>query len=125
MLTNIKAQIDNSLQFGWKKDDLLVVTNFPFVYKNIGSIQLKLNKNCLTGSKLFAINELFKFDIINEEVWCHDLDAWQVSEFNFPKFKDIGIAFYSTDKINVGSVFYKKNRHWKRCLKGNIKKGQL
>lgn len=40
-------------------------------------------------------------------VWSHDLDAWQNAPFEEPEIKDIGIARYSNDKFNGGSVFWK------------------
>ena len=29
-----KIQIDNSLDLGWKKEDILLVTNFPYEYND-------------------------------------------------------------------------------------------
>ena len=33
-----KLQIDNSLELGWKKEDMLFVTSFPYEYRGIKSI---------------------------------------------------------------------------------------
>jgi hypothetical protein len=106
----LNAQMENSLEMGWSPEKILVVTNFMFVQKNSAIRRLllpDLNKDCLTGSKMFAMRELFRLDMINEEVWIHDLDAWQNIPFDFPEFKDVGIAEYSRPKYNGGSVFYK------------------
>lgn len=101
----LKAQIENSLSLGWKPEDLWVVTNFPFSFMGINAFHLPLNTMCLTGSKMFALRELFKANMINDVVWIHDLDAWQCVEFSPPDFKDIGVASYSRPKFNGGSVF--------------------
>jgi hypothetical protein len=103
---NVIVQIENSLQLGWDKKDLWIITNFPFIYNHIGAIQLNLNTNCLTGSKIFAMRELFRLNAIDSPVWIHDLDAWQNENFSFPKIKHAGLAEYSKPKFNGGSMFY-------------------
>jgi len=107
--TELKAQIDNSLELGWDPKDLWVVTNFSFCHNGIGSFSLPLNEKCLTGSKSFAMRELFKAGMVTDNIWIHDLDAWQCVPFKMPKIKDVGIANYSRPKYNGGSVFYTPN----------------
>jgi len=102
----LSAQIENSLNMGWNQKDIWVVSNFSFAYMGVGAFFLPLNSDCLTGSKSFAMRELFWHDMIQEDVWVHDLDAWQCVPFEFPQFKDVGIAQYSRPKYNGGSVFY-------------------
>lgn len=106
LCTNLQCQIANSESLG-NLDDLLVITNFPFRYLDENSIQLDLNKDCLTGSKLFALRELFNRNLIQSSTWIHDLDVWQVMDFDEPKFKDIGLCEYSRPKFNGGSLFIK------------------
>lgn len=103
----LMVQIENSLRFGWNPQDLIVVTNFVFEHRGITSINLNLNEQCLTGSKVFAMNELFKYGLVDDVIWAHDLDAWQNDYFECPHFLDVGIAEYSRPKYNGGSVFYK------------------
>ena len=105
LTTELKAQIENSLALGWDPDDLWVITNFPFEFMGIKAFHLPLNTTCLTGSKMFALRELFKAHMIDEVVWMHDLDAWQCVEIEQPTFADIGVASYSRPKFNGGSVF--------------------
>lgn len=105
----LKAQIENSLQLKWNPKDIWVVTNFAFSYMGIGAFYLPLNQNCLTGSKSFVMRELFRAGMMNDDVWIHDLDAWQCVEFDCPEFLDVGIANYSRPKYNGGSVFYSPN----------------
>jgi hypothetical protein len=106
LLKELRVQIDNHLELGWNPKDLWVITNFPFVHNNIGAIQLPLNSNCLTGSKVFAMRSLFRHKMINDNIWIHDLDAWQNVKFDFPKIKHAGLAEYSRPKFNGGSMFY-------------------
>jgi len=108
---NICAQLENSLQIGWKPEDILLVTNFEFSFKGIKPVRFDLNESCLTGSKIFALKALFDNGMINEETWAHDLDCWQTVSFDFPEFKDIGIATYSSSKFNGGSVFVRPESH--------------
>jgi hypothetical protein len=103
---DLKAQIDNSLQLGWDVTNFLVLTNFDFEYLNIKSTQINLNKNCLTGSKLFAMREIFKLNMVDDNIWIHDLDAWQNDVFEFPDIEYCGLCEYSKPKFNGGSMFY-------------------
>ena len=104
----LKAQIENSLQVGWKSEDIILATNFDYEFMGVKSIklpQLDQNKFCLTGSKMFAIATLLKET--TETIWAHDLDCWQNAPFECPEFKDVGICTYSTSKLNGGSIFWK------------------
>lgn len=103
----IKAQIDNSIAVGWDIEDIMLVTNFNYEYRGIKSTNIPLNDFCMTGSKTFAILELFKQKLVDGPVWIHDLDVWQNEWFDLPQFTDIGICTYSTPKFNGGSVFYR------------------
>lgn len=107
LIDELKIQIENSLELGWNPKDIWVVTNFPFSHMNIGSIQLPLNTDCLTGSKMFAMRSLFRHGMVNDNIWIHDLDAWQTARFDFPDIKDVGLAEYSLPKFNGGSMFYR------------------
>jgi hypothetical protein len=101
----LRAQIDNSLDLGWKRTDLIVVANFNFQYANVRALVCDMNTLCVTGSKMFAVNELYKRRQVLEPVWLHDLDAWQNTWFWCPAFVDVGICEYSRPKFNGGSVF--------------------
>jgi hypothetical protein len=103
----IKAQIDNSIELGWEKDNVIFMANFQYEYKGISSYVINLNDFCFTGTKMFAINEAYNQDLVNDIVWLHDIDAWQNVAFNFPYFKDVGIATYSSSRFNGGSIFLK------------------
>lgn len=102
----LKAQIENSLELGWKKKDLIVITNFPFSFMSVKARVVDLNKSCLTGTKMYAVREVFN-NGEKDVVWAHDLDAWQSHWFDCPDFLDAGAAEYSKPKFNGGSVFWK------------------
>ncbi len=105
----IKAQIENSLEIGWDPADIILLANFDYEFMGIKSLNVDLNKECLTGSKVFGMKYLFDNDMVNEVIWAHDLDAWQNVWFDCPEIKDVGITCYSTRKFNGGSVFWGQN----------------
>jgi len=109
--TLLNAQIENSLECGWKSEDICVLANFDYTFMDVSTINISgLPDFCLTGSKMFGLKWYIR--ILNESddtfvVWSHDLDAWQNAPFDEPKIKDVGIARYSNDKFNGGSAFWK------------------
>ena len=105
----LNAQIHNSLDLGWKKEEIFVLSNFPYAYMGVDSIEASLNDFCLTGSKMFGVRWLMNFLADVPTIWAHDLDAWQNAPFDEPEFKDVGIAQYSNSKYNGGSVFWRRD----------------
>lgn len=105
----LKAQLANSLELGWDPNDIILLSNFDYEFMGVKSIKVDLNKDCLTGSKIFGMKYLFDNDLVNDIIWAHDLDAWQNVEFDAPEFKDVGITCYSTPKFNGGSIFWRKS----------------
>lgn len=105
----IRAQIENSLDLGWKSRDIILLANFNYEFMGVKSLKTDLNKKCLTGSKIFGMKYLFDNNMIDDIVWAHDLDAWQNVRFDCPKIKDVGITCYSTSKFNGGSIFWGQN----------------
>lgn len=107
----LKAQIENSINLGWDKKEIIIITNFRFEFMGVKTHKINLNKHCLTGSKMWALDYIFANDYYidheHEIWWAHDLDAWQNITFVPPKFKDVGITTYSTKKFNGGSTFWK------------------
>lgn len=111
LITLIKAQIENSLQFGWAPEDIILLTNFEMRYMEVQAIPIKLNNFCFTGSKVFGVKWLMDNTEYEGPFWCHDLDAWQNAPVTCPKFKDAGFAPYSRRKINGGVQFWKRSGH--------------
>jgi len=103
----LKAQVENSLDCGWNKEDIIILSNFEFKHMGVKANPIALNEFCFTGSKVFGVKWLFE-NTDTEVVWAHDLDAWQNVPFECPDFKDIGVACYSRPKFNGGSIFWRK-----------------
>lgn len=104
----IFAQIDNSLEIGWRAENLLLVTNFAFQYRGVTAITTKLNQHCLRGSKMFAVEKLLnETDSPDTILWAHDLDCWQNCWFDAPEFAEIGACEYSRPTFNGGSIFWR------------------
>ena len=110
-----KIQIDNSLSLGWKLEDILLVTNFPYEYRGIKSVIVSdyevFDQN--RSTKIPAINQLFRDGVIKDDelYWFHDHDAFQLIPFQVYLEKDAGFTdhgAYSTT-WNAGSFFFKKS----------------
>lgn len=104
--TLVKIQIDNSFDLGWKKKDILLVTDFPFSYNGVEAIVLTKDVYYdfdLNASKIPALLELFTQEIIqpNNLYWCHDLDAYE----NF-KITEVELGLENTD-VGFTHYFYK------------------
>lgn len=113
--TLTKIQIDNSLSLGWKLEDILLVTNFVYEYKEVKSIVVGdyevFDNNHST--KIPAINELFRRHLINDNMiyWFHDHDAFQLETFDIELDKDAGFTDHGawSKTWNAGSFFFNKN----------------
>jgi len=115
----VKIQIDNSLDLGWKKKDIVLVTNFPYRYRGIKAMVVDDSYYCEhwnKSSKVKVIIHLLKSGIVKpkELWWFHDFDAFQTYRIT-EKELDLGYAVVGfTDygwlkKWNTGSIFFKKN----------------
>ena len=115
----VKLQIDNSLDLGWRRKDIILATNFKFEYKGIESIIVS-DKNWIPyekrTSKLSAMIELFERGFINknELYWFHDLDTFQSEVITKAELEmgdaDMALTDYCwRDKWNTGSIFFKSS----------------
>jgi hypothetical protein len=77
----------------------------------VETIVVDLNDNCLTGSKMFGLEWLYKNISHADVVWSHDLDAWNNCWFDAPDFKDVGATYYSQPKFNGGSMFWRRSSY--------------
>lgn len=124
--TNLKIQIDNSFDLGWKKDDILLVTNFPYEYQGVKSLVVGdenyRERGHGTDGKIFSIVTLFNLGVIEDDLyWYHDLDAYQSESDIDPHLdgKDYGMVVDKTYIPPVdqfaglrrwcgGSIFFQK-----------------
>jgi hypothetical protein len=105
----IKAQIENSLELGWETSSIRLVSNIEFEFMGVRSLVAKLNKHCLTGSKVFAIKWMHDYGLIEDKIWAHDLDVWQNEPIGQVEFRDVGACRYLHRFFNGGSVFWSEN----------------
>jgi len=114
----IKIQIDSLLKLGWKKEDIILATNFPYKYRGVKSLLVSDNNFCdfcHTFTLVNVILELFDRKIIkdNELYWYHDEDAYQLlpiteSELDLGN-TDMALSYKGIkEKWDAGSIFFKK-----------------
>jgi hypothetical protein len=120
--TLIKIQIDNSLELGWKKEDILLVTNFKYEYNGVGALVVDDELYCIPSRTATKINVFI--DLIDKGMdglyWFHDIDAFQLrgiekAEYEMDGF-DLGVTEYGLTTINekhnkrmsTGCVFFRK-----------------
>lgn len=117
--TLAKIQIDNSLDLGWRREDIILATNFEFEYNGVKSIVVSDDNfvlYCPVNSKFKAILELFERGIFNKDnlYWFHDLDASQAEVITESELAmgeaDMALTDYAwRDKWNTGSFFFTSN----------------
>ena len=118
--TLVKLQIDNSLDLGWKREDILLFTNFPYEYNGVKSkiVSDKLDVEWdRTSNKIFVIKDLLEKGLLQqgELYWYHDFDAYQnevitEEELGLNKEGQIGLTGYGyKNQINGGSFFFRVN----------------
>jgi len=116
--TLVKIHIDNSFDLGWKKEDILLYTNFKYSFNGISAIQVPDNLHLKwdqSSNKILVIDYLLKKRLLNQDLyWYHDFDAYQneiitEEELNLETL-DIGVTGYGYKaQINGGSIFFREN----------------
>lgn len=115
--TLVKIQIDNSLDLGWKKEDILLVTNFDYEYNGVKTLKIDDSTFCSfrpLSTKTVTVSHLLEKGFFDKEdiYWVHDFDAYQnsiikESDINLDKF-DVGFTDYGwSSKWSLGSYFFK------------------
>jgi len=111
----LRLQIDNSIQLGWDKKDIIPITNFPFEHMGVKAYEAE--KFCPWSSfvnKLVVVDELIEKGIITDNIWLHDCDCYQLLPFDFPKeCKDWGYTRHHPRRTkNQGaSGFFRKEAY--------------
>ena len=109
----IKIQIDNSLDLGWKREDILLFTNFDYGYNGVGSIEIPLlGHGWDRTNKLPAIVYLYDNRLIDNGLhWYHDLDAYQNELLGeLPDNRLLLTGYGYKAQINAGSFFFRDAR---------------
>ncbi len=112
---SIKIWIDNSLDLGWKKEDIIFINNFPYEYNGIKSVVIDEASFCPFrpgSSKTCAIADLLQQGFMEKDIyWVHDPDAYQLNPIIKSELKldkDVGFTTYGwSPKWNLGSFFLK------------------
>lgn len=117
--TLARIQIDNSLDLGWKKEDIILATDFPYEYNGIKStiVSNRLYYDFdLTANKPLVISHLLEQRLINSNTlyWCHDFDAFELNKINET---DLDLKSY-----DLGLVHYFYKPEWS-CTNYYFKKG--
>lgn len=115
----VKIQIDNSFALGWKKEDIMLVTNFDYQYGEIKTIVLKdveFFERKPQASKINAIVKMFDLGLIQDKelYWFHDLDAYQLEPITEAELDlgeaDMALTDYGViPRWSTGVIFFKKN----------------
>lgn len=116
----VKIQIENSLDLGWKPEDILLVTNFPYEFMGIKAHLVPdscFNTIHKQATKVDTMVYLFETGFIKDELyWLHDFDACQnywisEEELELEGF-EIGLTDYGREpKWNGGSTFLRRSTY--------------
>lgn len=105
----LRAQIENSLYYGWAINDIIIATNFEFEHRGVKNIEL--TDICYDNgfnNKWYGIRELFHKHF-KEPCWMHDYDNWQIGTIEFPQFSEhiAGCTYVYSSSWNTASMFFK------------------
>jgi hypothetical protein len=116
---SVKVQIDNSLELGWAKEDIWLLTNFAFHYGGIEATVLDdvaFFERKPQASKINALIRLFgNRTIIKDEIyWFHDLDAFQICSISDLEIDmgtaDIALSDYGVNsRWSTGVIYFKES----------------
>ena len=111
LINYLKCQVEWSLKLGWKKEDIIIGTNFDFEHMGVKNYHLK-NICEYSGFNNFWYGALELMDrgVLDDDFWLHDQDSWQNTKFDFPKFDGevAGCEYIGTRQWNCGSIYFKK-----------------
>ena len=114
-LNYLKFQVHNSLDLGWPKDKIIIITNFPFEHLGVKSYEYhEVRGWSAFANKLLYVKWAIDQGIINDNMWYHDVDAYQLMPFEFPLKTGVGFTLHAPNrrKLQGGSSFYSKDCLW-------------
>lgn len=113
--TLVKIQIDNSLDLGWDRQDIILATNFDYEYNGVRSVVVGDANRCRfkpTVAKINVILELFARGLIGAELhWFHDFDAYQQEVITEAEIGDteMGLTDYGhIPQWSTGTIFFRE-----------------
>lgn len=111
-----RIQVDNSLDLGWKAEDIWVITNFPWQHNGVKALKIGDDHFCEVmprSTNTVTVPYLFESGMIDPGViyWVHDFDACQMTPFQASDLRlencDTGLTDYGwSHKWNLGSFFF-------------------
>lgn len=133
----VKVQIDNSLELGWNREDIILVTNFPYEHNGVKAFEVEDENYCEsnpTATKIYVIVDLFNKGLIGKDLyWFHDFDAFQLEDITENELEmegfDVGMTDYGITRINneynlrpsTGTMFFKDSaREFFEVLKNEV-----
>jgi hypothetical protein len=116
----IKVQVDNILELGWKLEDIILITNFPYEFMGVKSIIVPDDyffQDDPASTKCFTLGKMFENNFFKDELyWVHDLDHFQQLPFTEEEIiKEMGECDFALCdycrriKYNCGSIFFRKS----------------
>lgn len=112
-----RIQIDNLLDLGWERKDIIVATDFKYSYNGVNTEILPDDLYYHfdnSSNKICVIKYLLRQNLLdpNELYWYHDFDVYQqypIEECELGlNFFDLGITPYGyKPQWNLGSIFFK------------------
>ncbi|MFA5990494.1 MAG: hypothetical protein WC803_12935 [Sphingomonas sp.] len=111
-----KIQIDNSFELGWKAEDTIVITNFPYEYRGVKALEVgdeNFSRIIPQCTKIDTVCTLFDQGFFKEGelYWAHDFDAVQnavITEEELELGERMGFTDYGRhDRWNGGSYFFR------------------
>jgi hypothetical protein len=112
---NLDLQIENSLELGWRREDLLILTNFPFVRGGVSAVEVHPPRRPATSRatsfyKTWCILSVLETLAPGETVWYHDVDVYQLEPFGEPPSRrTMAFCLYTTRErllVQGGSMFF-------------------
>ena len=108
-----RIQIDNAYRMGWKKENIVLVTNFPYEYNGIKSIETNVEFCDFRprSMKTITVGFMLAYGLIRDDTyWVHDFDAYQEEPLTPDmKDKDLAVTTYGWHRQwSLGSYFVKE-----------------
>ena len=118
----IKVQIENILTLGWKTEDVILITNFPYEFMGVRATEIGDDyffADDPASTKIYTIAKIFENNLIFNDTdlyWMHDLDHFQMLPFSEEEIvkemgdSDFALCNYGRRiKYNCGSIFFRKS----------------
>ena len=106
----VKAQIDKSLLLGWKKEDIVLVTNFPYEYQGIKAMVVDNQERAPIAGVIF---QFISQGVVKEAElwWYHDLDVFQTHPMDSPMIDledtTAGFTEDGAGRLDTSSFFFR------------------